>query len=149
MSDLWQQAGLSEPLIEQLQTQVQTRLEDALYWFPVRHHSPHCAFALQQAILKRRPKQIFIELPSQFKDTLSLISDPKTKPPIALYSSFKDQHNELGLAGITTPSLDIMPSLGSWIPSARKSFLLTFQLIKGPASHPQKRQQTTIVWIHL
>ena len=116
MSTLWQQAGLNEQLIEQLQQQVQTRLDDALYWFPVRHHSPHCAFLLQQAIRERRPKQIFIELPSQLVELLPLLNDTKTKPPIALYSSFNDRDNDLGLAGVTTPSKDIMPSLGTWHP---------------------------------
>lgn len=116
INTLWQQAGLDEPLIEQLQDQVQTRLDEALYWFPIRHHSPHCAYFLRKAILKRRPKQIFIELPYSFSEVLPLLSDPQTKPPVALYSSFNDQHNELGLANINTPSADIMPSLGTWHP---------------------------------
>lgn len=115
-NSLWQQAGMSELQVEQLQQQVQDKLEESLYWFPVRHHSPHCAYVLRQTLLERRPQQIFIEAPQQCQDLLAFIVDSETQPPIALYSSFTDSDNSLGLAGIETPSESIMPSLGSWYP---------------------------------
>lgn len=113
---LWQQAGLTDELMATLQQQVQGLLAEPLYWFPIRHHSPACAWQVRQSLLQRRPRQVFIEIPAQFQDVLPLVTASDTHPPVALYSSFTDTHNGLGLAGITTPSADIMPSMGSWFP---------------------------------
>jgi len=116
MSEIWQDAGLTHELIEQLNKKVQQCLNDPIYWFPIRHHSPRSAFLLQKAILERKPKQVFIEAPSHCMDLLPFIVDTETKPPIAIYSSFIDSENTTGLAGIQTPSPEIMASIGSWLP---------------------------------
>ena len=67
-------------------------LAEALYWFPVRHHSPGVAKRVREAILTRRPKLIFLEAPEEAEHLVAHIVDGKTKPPIAIYSSFRDDH---------------------------------------------------------
>jgi hypothetical protein len=64
-------------------------LAEPLYWFPVRHHSPAVARRLAECIRDRRPKVIFIEGPSEAQHLIEFLVDPKTKPPVAIYSSFR------------------------------------------------------------
>jgi len=70
--------------------QVDRVLSEPLYWFPVRHHSPAIARQLAAAIRQRKPKVVFIEGPAEAQHLIEFVIDPKTKPPIAIYSSFRD-----------------------------------------------------------
>ena len=90
--------------------------QDPLYWFPVRHHSPATAWHLQAAILERRPKLILIEGPAQANHLIPILLGKKTKPPVAIYSSFQDDSNHLGWAGIQTPSVEIPARWACWYP---------------------------------
>jgi hypothetical protein len=91
-------------------------LGEPLYWFPVRHHSPAVARHLLSAIAARSPKLIFIEAPSEAVDLVPHIVDPKTKPPVAIYCSYRDDDNVLGLAGIESPGPDVPAKFASWYP---------------------------------
>jgi hypothetical protein len=91
-------------------------LGEALYWFPVRHHSPSAAHHLATALRTRKPKVIFIEGPSDANELVSHIVDPKTKPPIAIYSSYRDDDNVLGLAGIASSAPDVPAKFAAWYP---------------------------------
>src|SRR6187200_1727154 len=77
-------------------------LNDPLYWFPVRHHSPTTARHLAVAIAQRKPAIIFIEGPYEANDLIKYVVDAKTEPPVAIYSSYRDDDNVLGLAGIAS-----------------------------------------------
>jgi len=102
--------------IDVVKARVQQILEDELYWFPVRHHSPNVALHLKQAIQDRKPKVIFIEGPSQANDLIPFLTSRKTKPPVAIYTSFRDDGNVLNLAGILSPAEDIPPVFPAWYP---------------------------------
>lgn len=102
--------------IDVVKTQVEEILSDELYWFPVRHHSPNVAWHLKEVIKQRKPKVIFIEGPSQATELIPFLIDAKTKPPVALYTSFRDDHNTLNLAGIISPAEDIAPVFPVWYP---------------------------------
>jgi hypothetical protein len=91
-------------------------LNDAVYWFPVRHHSATVARHVETAILSRRPKVVFIEGPSEATDLVPHIIDRRTKPPVAIYSSYRDDDNVLGLAGIASPAEEIPPRFSCWYP---------------------------------
>jgi hypothetical protein len=94
-------AGLSADAIKK---QVEAVLQDDLYWFPVRHHSAAVARYLDAVIKERQPKVILIEGPAEASDLIPFIVDAKTKPPVAVYSSYRDDDNVLGLAGKASPS---------------------------------------------
>src|SRR5262249_52010313 len=47
---------------------------------------------------------------------IKFITDAKTKPPVALYTSYRDDDNVLGLAGIESPSPDIPARFSVWYP---------------------------------
>ncbi len=91
-------------------------LAEPLYWFPVRHHSPSAARFIGEALRARRPKVVFIEGPAEATELVQHIADAKTKPPIAIYSSYRDDDNVLGLAGIASSAPDVPAKWGVWYP---------------------------------
>jgi len=99
-----------------LQKGVDAILADSLYWFPVRHHSPAVARHLADAIRARKPKVLFLEGPAEAAAMIPFITDGKTKPPVAIYSSYRDDANTLGLAGIESPAPDIPARFSAWYP---------------------------------
>ncbi len=101
---------------DEIRARVDAVLADPLYWFPVRHHSPTVARHLRQALRTRRPKIIFIEGPFEANDLIRHVSDPTTEPPIAIYSSYRDDDNVLGLNGLISPAVDIPARFAVWYP---------------------------------
>lgn len=99
-----------------IKTSVDRVLAEPLYWFPVRHHSPTVARHLQDVIQKRKPKMLFIEGPAEANDLIKHIVDSATRPPVAIYSSYRDDDNVLGLAGIASAAPDIPARFASWYP---------------------------------
>jgi hypothetical protein len=99
-----------------IRSRVEAVLAEPLYWFPVRHHSPAVAHLLEGVILKRRPKIIFIEGPFEANHLIPFVTDSKTKPPIAIYSSYRDDDNVLGLAGVASAAEDVPPRFAVWFP---------------------------------
>ncbi|MCA9491683.1 MAG: hypothetical protein KC621_17245 [Myxococcales bacterium] len=70
-------------------------MADALYWFPVRHHSPNTARHLREAMRQRKPAVVFIEGPPDATALVPYVVHPDTRPPIALYTSFRDDQGVL------------------------------------------------------
>ncbi len=91
-------------------------LGEALYWFPVRHHSPTTARHLAAVIARRKPKIVFLEGPTEANDLIPFVVDAKTDPPVAIYSSYRDDDNALGLAGVASASADIPARFAVWYP---------------------------------
>lgn len=92
---------------EKVEARANAVLAEPLHWFPVRHHSPAAARHVRETIRARRPSIVFLEAPSDASDMVQHIVDRKTKPPVALYSSYRDDDNTLGLAGVETPAPDV------------------------------------------
>lgn len=61
------------------------RQEDrGLYFAPIRHHSPACAWALRELIREIRPRSILIEAPVDLQQHISTLLDKETRPPVAV-----------------------------------------------------------------
>ena len=102
--------------VASINQRVEEVLSDELYWFPVRHHSPAVAIHLRSVILKRKPKMIFIEGPHDSNHLLPHLVDPKTKPPVAIYSSYRDDTNFLGYGDLAGMG-ELVPSrFSAWYP---------------------------------
>jgi len=101
---------------ERLEARARAVLAEPLHWFPVRHHSPSVARHVAHTIRKRKPKIVFIEGPSDASDMVPHIVDRATKPPVALFCSYRDDDNTLGLAGIESPALDVPFKVGVYFP---------------------------------
>lgn len=67
-----------------------------LVFFPVRHHSPVCAFHLQRVISAYEPCCILIEGPENACDMIPVLAHKDTKAPVALYYFYKDKKGLLG-----------------------------------------------------
>jgi hypothetical protein len=106
-------AGLDAAAIA---AQLESVLAQELYWFPVRHHSPTVARHVRSALRTRKPKVVFIEGPAEANDLVAHVVDAKTEPPIAIYSSYRDDANVLGLNGILSPAEDIPARSAVWYP---------------------------------
>src|SRR5215510_16037496 len=55
-----------------------------LYFAPIRHHSPACAWAVRALIREVRPKHVLIEAPDDFSPHIDLLAHAETKPPVAI-----------------------------------------------------------------
>ncbi|HEV3341138.1 MAG TPA: DUF5682 family protein, partial [Pirellulales bacterium] len=76
--------------LEALVARVDAVLAEELYWLPVRHHSPAIAAQVGASIRDRRPKIVFIEGPHEAQQMIDFLMDARTRPPVAIYSSFRD-----------------------------------------------------------
>lgn len=101
---------------EAVRAEVESVLREELHWLPVRHHSPSAARVVEHAIRKRRPRVVFIEGPAECTPLVRFVTDSRTRPPVALYSSYRDDDNVLGLAGIASPSEAIPARFAVWYP---------------------------------
>ncbi len=109
-------SALNEAGADAVRAKVDAVLSEPLYWFPVRHHSPAVARHVETVILQRKPRVLFIEGPSEANDLIPHVVDPKTKPPVAIYYSYRDDDNVLGLAGIASAAEDVPPRFAVWYP---------------------------------
>lgn len=64
-------------------------------YFPIRHHSPACAWHLARLIRNARPAVILVEGPASFDPLIPTILHPDTKPPVAIYTHFIDLGRKL------------------------------------------------------
>ncbi|MGO9486859.1 MAG: DUF5682 family protein [Rhodomicrobium sp.] len=58
--------------------------ELGLYFAPIRHHSPACAWAVRALIREVKPQHVLIEAPADFAPHIDLLTHPETKPPVAI-----------------------------------------------------------------
>jgi hypothetical protein len=58
--------------------------QQGLYFAPVRHHSPVCAWAVRALIREVAPKLVLIEAPDDFTPHIDLLAQAETKPPVAI-----------------------------------------------------------------
>jgi len=64
-------------------------------YFPLRHHSPACAWHLDRLIRNLKPSAVLIEGPASFTPLISALLDPATNPPVAFYTHFIDVDQKL------------------------------------------------------
>ena len=63
-------------------------LSQRIVYFPVRHHSPACAWHVGRLIRELRPESVLIEGPRDATPLLPLLVHPETRMPVALYSTY-------------------------------------------------------------
>ena len=59
-------------------------------YYPVRHHSPACAWHLERAMERYRPELVLVEGPENANDLISILANPETRAPVALYYAYRD-----------------------------------------------------------
>lgn len=68
---------------------------EQVVYYPVRHHSPACAFHLQRTIELYSPDLILIEGPSDSMQLLPYIADAASRPPFCIYYSYDDKEGKV------------------------------------------------------
>ena len=99
--------------LDGLTARVDAVLNEDLYWFPVRHHSPAIATQIAECVHRRRPRVVFIEGPSEAQDMIEFLVDAKTRPPVAIYSSFRDDASATAAANVQPGN---PPRYSAWYP---------------------------------
>lgn len=79
----------------ELKDLLETIAASSVVFFPVRHHSPACAWHLQKCIRECKPDRILIEGPANFTPLIPLMLHPKTRSPFAIYTNFIDSDREI------------------------------------------------------
>lgn len=59
-------------------------------YYPVRHHSPACAWHLERAMERYQPQLVLVEGPENANDLIPILANPETKAPVALYYAYRD-----------------------------------------------------------
>ncbi len=78
-------AGVADNALEELLAGLIT---PEVIYFPIRHHSPACAWHLERLIREKAPRTILVEGPASFTSLIPLLLHPKTRTPVAVYTSF-------------------------------------------------------------
>lgn len=64
--------------------------DQSAVYFPVRHHSPACAWHLKKVIEEYKPDCILVEGPISANELLEVMTHEDTRAPIAIYYSYRD-----------------------------------------------------------
>ena len=92
-------------------------LNRPIVYYPIRHHSPVCAWHLERVIGRYRPDCILVEGPENANDLVDLLTDPGTVAPVAFYYACRDEgkylsdDEEPGFYRCYYPFLDTSPEL--------------------------------------
>jgi hypothetical protein len=74
------------PLTEEVRALGARLLGQDLIVFPVRHHSPACAWHLRHLLERDRPSVILVEGPRSFTPTIPFLVHPDARMPLAIYT---------------------------------------------------------------
>lgn len=66
-------------------------LDAPILYYPVRHHSPACAWHLERVIQRYVPDCILVEGPENANHLIPVLTHPDTKAPVALYYAYRDE----------------------------------------------------------
>ncbi len=69
-------------------------LDSRVIYFPVRHHSPACAFHVGKLIRKVRPRIVLIEGPRDATPLIPFLTDERTRMPVAIYTTFVQRRDD-------------------------------------------------------
>ena len=70
-------------------------LDAAVLYYPVRHHSPACAWHLERIIERYAPDCILVEGPENANELIPVLIHPDTKAPVAFYYAYRDEEGLL------------------------------------------------------
>jgi hypothetical protein len=93
-----------------LAAELEALVAGRVVYFPIRHHSPACAWHLERLLRRWRPQAVLVEGPAEFTPLIPLILHPKTRAPFAIYTSFveaapKAPAEPAGPAGAEAPGV--------------------------------------------
>ncbi len=90
-----------------------------IVYVPVRHHSPACARQVARLIRELRPDAVLIEGPRDASHLIPMLTHPKARMPVAIYTTFVPRGQGGGAGGIPIrhaayyPLCDYSPELAA------------------------------------
>ena len=90
-----------------------------IVYFPVRHHSPACAWHVGRLIRELRPESVLIEGPRDATPLLPLLTHGETRMPVAFYSTYVRKRPGRHARSAMPPTIPCASSRPSWLPSER------------------------------
>ncbi|MEJ2592349.1 MAG: DUF5682 family protein [Candidatus Thiodiazotropha sp.] len=75
-----------EALLRETRADAAGLWRERLHFVPIRHHSPACAYALEQLLREISPRTLLIEGPWDCQTLIPLLQHPDTIPPVAMLS---------------------------------------------------------------
>src|SRR5437879_527772 len=63
-------------------------------YFPVRHHSPACAWHVRRLIRELRPKHVLIEGPRDATPLIPFLTHERTRMPVAIYTTYVQRRGD-------------------------------------------------------
>lgn len=87
MGSVLQQSQITQ-VIEQFEQSF--HFQNQVVYFPIRHHSPACAWYLKQTIQEYQPEIILVEGPSDAQHLIPYIGSSQAQPPFCIYCSYDD-----------------------------------------------------------
>lgn len=70
-------------------------MDSRLIFFPIRHHSPACAWQLARVMEMYSPDCVLIEGPSDADRLIPYLADEGTVPPVCIYCSYDDRGGDV------------------------------------------------------
>jgi hypothetical protein len=93
----------------------EVNLDERVIYFPVRHHSPACAWHVDRLVREVQPAAVLIEAPRDATPLIPLLVMPETTMPVAIYATYvrreKDQPPDRHAAYY--PLCDFSPELAA------------------------------------
>jgi len=71
-----------------------SKISGSVYFAPIRHHSPACAWAVCDLIREVKPTHILIEAPKDFETHINNLLHIETKPPVAIVTIAKNEKKD-------------------------------------------------------
>ncbi|HEV3116500.1 MAG TPA: DUF5682 family protein [Gemmataceae bacterium] len=69
-------------------------LDARVVYFPVRHHSPACAWHVRRLIRDLRPKHVLIEGPRDATPLIPFLTHERTRMPVAIYTTYVQRRGD-------------------------------------------------------
>ena len=69
-------------------------LDGRIVYFPVRHHSPACAWHVSRLIRQVKPKSVLIEGPRNAAPLIPFLTHERTRMPVAIYTTFVQRFDD-------------------------------------------------------
>jgi hypothetical protein len=69
--------------------------QDNIIYFPIRHHSPACAWHIQRLIQTEKPEAVLIEGPSDITELIPFILHSQSQSPFAIYTTYIEAQQKL------------------------------------------------------
>jgi hypothetical protein len=76
-------------ITDELTALLQALITPHVLYFPVRHHSPACAWQLRRWIRQHRPRAVLVEGPEDFTPLLPHLVNERCVPPVAVYTHYR------------------------------------------------------------